>query len=450
MRRKRRRNETERKEGKKKRKKGTLRSLRSLRAPFFFLNSYIPERVHVARLVLARQPLLVARPVLRDVLRVRLRQLLDRGLDRLHAAVLAHRLGREVGVRARAVPVALDRLGGEGADDAHVLAEAVEEPAGDHDLEFFFFLVGEKKKEIEKSEFFLTFSGRKKKLEKKNSKKNSEKIQLTWSPTSSGPTGPIWNSHWPGMTSALMPEMMRPALMHASCVFFFFQLSRVWKGRGVREKSPIFFSLSLSPFFNPTSRSDKDSGFPPLSSPFFFFFSPCAPRRGACRRPTSTPRRSRRAPGARGSPPGASRRRCPSWSAWCTPARSRRAGPRRRPVSFVVLSFRCCIIERDKEGKRVRKKRAKNDEEKVEKTRKKKLEKKKKKKLFQVRRRLRLWHPHVGALGRVQRLRRRPDRHGLLPRGHRRGEARSAARAAGGLGRRGSFTWWWWFSWRRG
>ena len=44
-----------------------------------------------------------------------------------------------------------------------------------------------------------------------------------------------------------------------------------------------------------------------------------------------------------------------------------------------MLSFRCCIIERDKEGKRVRKKRAKNDEEKVEKTRKKKLEKKKKK-----------------------------------------------------------------------
>ncbi len=27
-------------------------------------------------------------------------------------------------------------------------------------------------------------------------------------------TGPIWNSHWPGMTSALVPEMARPASMH--------------------------------------------------------------------------------------------------------------------------------------------------------------------------------------------------------------------------------------------
>ena len=84
--------------------------------------------------MLARQPLLVARHVLRDVLRVRLRQLLDRGLDRLHAAVLAHRLGREVGVSSGPVPVALDGLGGESADDAHVLAQAVEQPAGDHDL----------------------------------------------------------------------------------------------------------------------------------------------------------------------------------------------------------------------------------------------------------------------------------------------------------------------------
>ena len=33
-----------------------------------------------------------------------------------------------------------------------------------------------------------------------------------WSPTSSGPTGPIWNSHWPSITSALVPEMCEAGL----------------------------------------------------------------------------------------------------------------------------------------------------------------------------------------------------------------------------------------------
>ena len=44
---------------------------------------------------------------------------------------LAHRLGREVGVRPGAVPVALLRLGGEGDDDVVVLGDAVQQPAGD-------------------------------------------------------------------------------------------------------------------------------------------------------------------------------------------------------------------------------------------------------------------------------------------------------------------------------
>jgi len=61
--------------------------------------------------------------------------------------------------------------------------------------------------------FFSIF----RKVKKRRGKKGKAGGKLTWSPTSSGPTGPIWNSHWPGMTSALMPEMMRPALMHASC-----------------------------------------------------------------------------------------------------------------------------------------------------------------------------------------------------------------------------------------
>jgi hypothetical protein len=45
---------------------------------------------------------------------------------------------------------------------------------------------------------------------------SSQRATSTWSPVSSGPVGPIWNSHWPGITSALMPLMVRPAFMHAS------------------------------------------------------------------------------------------------------------------------------------------------------------------------------------------------------------------------------------------
>src|SRR5262249_27330469 len=58
-----------------------------------------------------------------------LTELLAGGDDRVVA--LAHRLGGEVGVRAGAVPVALDRLGVEGGGDAEVLGGAVEQPAGD-------------------------------------------------------------------------------------------------------------------------------------------------------------------------------------------------------------------------------------------------------------------------------------------------------------------------------
>ena len=47
---------------------------------------------------------------------------------------LAHRLRREVGVRARAVPVALDRLRVERRGDAEVLGDAVQQPARDPQL----------------------------------------------------------------------------------------------------------------------------------------------------------------------------------------------------------------------------------------------------------------------------------------------------------------------------
>ena len=59
------------------------------------------------------QALLVAGAVLRDVLGVALGQALNGRLNGLHAAVLAHRLGGVVGVRAGAVPA-----GGAGAQGA--------------------------------------------------------------------------------------------------------------------------------------------------------------------------------------------------------------------------------------------------------------------------------------------------------------------------------------------
>ena len=79
---------------------------------------------------------------------------------------LAHRLGGEVGVRAGAVPVALHRLGVER---------------------------GARRRSPRRCG--TAASGR----------------PTAGRATSSGLSGPIWNSHWPGMTSALMPEMPRPA-----------------------------------------------------------------------------------------------------------------------------------------------------------------------------------------------------------------------------------------------
>jgi len=51
------------------------------------------EGVDVARLVLARQPLVIVQAVAGDVLRVRLAQLLHRLIDDLHAPRLAHAVG---------------------------------------------------------------------------------------------------------------------------------------------------------------------------------------------------------------------------------------------------------------------------------------------------------------------------------------------------------------------
>ena len=50
----------------------------------------------------------------------------------LHATRVAHRLGAEVGVGTRAVPVALDGLGCKGDGDAVLLPQAVQQPARQH------------------------------------------------------------------------------------------------------------------------------------------------------------------------------------------------------------------------------------------------------------------------------------------------------------------------------
>ena len=92
------------------------------------------EVVDAAGLALAGKPALVvlalARVVRLDVLLVPLAQLLDRLLDLLDAIVGAHRLGREVAVGARAVPVALHGFRVQGDDHAVFLGDAVQDEPG--------------------------------------------------------------------------------------------------------------------------------------------------------------------------------------------------------------------------------------------------------------------------------------------------------------------------------
>ena len=92
------------------------------------------EGVDVGRLAVTREAALVALAVGRDVLLVLLAELLAHLLDGLEAAGLARRLGGEVHVAARAVPVAADGLGVDGHDDAEVLADAVQDVARDREL----------------------------------------------------------------------------------------------------------------------------------------------------------------------------------------------------------------------------------------------------------------------------------------------------------------------------
>ena len=94
----------------------------------------VGELLDGARLVAARQALVVVLAVLLDALDVVGLELLEGVLDVLHAALDAHLLGGEVGVQALAVPIAADGLGVPRDLDAKVLGDAGEEESGDPKL----------------------------------------------------------------------------------------------------------------------------------------------------------------------------------------------------------------------------------------------------------------------------------------------------------------------------
>ena len=82
----------------------------------------------------AGETLVVALAVDGDVLLVAGLELLDGILDVLHATLLAHVLGGEVGVEASAVPVTGDGLGVEGDLGAELLRHAVEEETSEPEV----------------------------------------------------------------------------------------------------------------------------------------------------------------------------------------------------------------------------------------------------------------------------------------------------------------------------
>lgn len=92
------------------------------------------ELVEAGRLVRTRHAGLVALSVDNHVFLVTTGKSLHGLFHDLHAAVLAHRLGGDVGVKTRAVPVARDGLGVEGDFDAKLLGHAVEDEAGHPEL----------------------------------------------------------------------------------------------------------------------------------------------------------------------------------------------------------------------------------------------------------------------------------------------------------------------------
>lgn len=89
----------------------------------------VRELLDAARLVGARQALFVALAVNGNMLLMPALELLNGGLDVLHAAIDAHLLGGEVAVQAGAVPVARDGLGVERNLGSEFFCHAVQEEA---------------------------------------------------------------------------------------------------------------------------------------------------------------------------------------------------------------------------------------------------------------------------------------------------------------------------------
>lgn len=92
------------------------------------------ERVDRAGLVTAGKTLIIALTIDGNVLLVTGLELLDGVLNVLHATLLAHVLGREVGVEARAVPVTRNGLRVEGDLGAKLFRHAVEEEASEPEV----------------------------------------------------------------------------------------------------------------------------------------------------------------------------------------------------------------------------------------------------------------------------------------------------------------------------
>ena len=88
----------------------------------------------VASLVLTSETLVVVSTVDGNVLVVALGELLDGSLNGLHTALLAHRLGRVIGVATSTVPVTGNSLGVERDLDTPLLSDSDEEVTGEGEM----------------------------------------------------------------------------------------------------------------------------------------------------------------------------------------------------------------------------------------------------------------------------------------------------------------------------
>ena len=115
-------------------------------------------------------------------------QFLYGSLDMLHATLLPHRLGGEVAVGPRPIPISINGLGIKRDNDTKILRNPLEDiPMRE-----------------ENSERFNTLSN----LSTHLAIQRSSPIEIP-------SQGPTWNSHWAGITSALVPLTLIPAYRQA-------------------------------------------------------------------------------------------------------------------------------------------------------------------------------------------------------------------------------------------